>query len=666
MAQRLGHRESWPGTELDARFGARQRLRVVLTACLFLVAPAGCAGITAHEPQLRNSIDDWWERAGANRNLSDATSAVLFRQGLLDAAANDPAGAARALEARLFAAPEPDGALALAELSYNVGLMQQASSPSIAIAWYRDAGALAVLSLTETAGAKPELAQEIHNKAVARMIRLAGEEANRSQRNWREILGRDGISVGSTSEYLDSQRIAELRVARDLRVTGMDHVYSRRGLGVPLVARRLARPSDSPDYRDRYLPKELETGATAVLVGGGGTQGGTWRRNPPSLILFDPFEEQSIGCGPRVLDLAADLTTPLAAQLGRKSFATLEWMGLLEPSFKRAETLSGLYMLRPYEPGKIPVVFVHGLVSSPRAWIQTINELRNTPELSARYQFWVFLYPTGMPIPTSAARLRKSLVEARGTLDPAQRDPALDRLVLVGHSMGGILSKMMTQDSRLVLWDSAINVAHDRFKSPPELATALDDALIFRPLPFVRRVVFIASPHRGSPLANDLLGRVVSGLVQSPDTLNQGIAEIEELNGPHVISRELKGRRLNAIGNLRTDSPILAALDRIPIDPAVPYHSIIPLIGGYTKSDGVVQYRSSHLEGALSERIVSGTHFSQSKPDVTGELRRILREHLDSNNVAVATSGSQTAPPARPAPREEPQQAAAVRRASVE
>src|SRR5262249_38762014 len=159
-----------------------------------------------------------------------------------------------------------------------------------------------------------------------------------------------------------------------------------------------------------------------------------------------PFVERSIGLGARDVALASDRTTPLAAQVARGHLSTLEWLGLFESDFQRPGE-SGLYMMRPYEPGKVPVVFVHGLFSSPRAWTQTINELGNSPELDARFQYWVFLYPTGLPIPASAARLRDSLVDVRHSLDPAHKDQALDRMVLVGHSMGGILAKMMAQDS---------------------------------------------------------------------------------------------------------------------------------------------------------------------------------------------------------------------------
>ena len=296
-------------------------------------------------------------------------------------------------------------------------------------------------------------------------------------------------------------------------------------------------------------------------------------------------------------------------------------------------------MSRPYEPGKIPVIFVHGLVSSPRAWVKTINELENTPLIDSRYQFWVFLYPTGLPIPSSARRLRESLERVRKVVDPMHTDPTLDRTVLVGHSMGGVLSKMMAQRTGSTLWNAAITVPRERFKAPPELREGLTDMLVFEPVPFVSRLVFIATPHRGSPIANGPVGWAVSSLMRRPMEQAERIAEIEALNGPNVLTRELRASPLNAISSLRTDSPILAALDRIPIDPSVPYHSIIPLKSKNADSDGVVDYVSSHLEGAESEKIVAGDHSSQETPEVTREIRRILLEHLAAGStLAKATS----------------------------
>ena len=224
---------------------------------------------------------------------------------------------------------------------------------------------------------------------------------------------------------------------------------------------------------------------------------------------------------------------------GRR-LAMLEWTGLFDSRFNQQGLDTALYMSRPYEPGKIPVIFVHGLVSSPRAWVKTINELENTPLIESRYQFWVFLYPTGLPIPSSAQRLRESLVRVRNVVDPSHSDPALDRTVLVGHSMGGVLSKMMAQHTGSTLWNAAITVPRDRFRAPPELREALNEMLVFEPVPFVSRVVFIATPHRGSPIAN---GPVGMGC-QQPDAPADGAGRADRrdrgLERPECAHAELR------------------------------------------------------------------------------------------------------------------------------
>ncbi len=442
------------------------RRRAFAIACLLIMAPSGCADIKARDARLRNAIEDGWERVEANRglNVSFETGSVLARLGLLTQAQEDSAGAARRLETHLQTQCEPDGSLALAELSYHVGLASQTGSPATALAWYRDAAALAALALADPAGARPDLALTIHNRALARLVRISHAKDVLHGRTWRQVLCTQGITVRSSTEFLDPERVADLRVASDFRVEGMDHVYRTTGLGVPLIAHRFAERSDAPDPRNQFFPREMRVGATAVLTPAGGLLGGEWRRCPAMLYLLDPFRDRSYVVGQRELVLASDRTTPLAVQIARGHLATLEWTGLFESDFERMGVDTGLYLLHPYEPGKIPVVFVHGLVSSPRAWVQTINEFRNTPELAARYQFWMFLYPTGKPIPTSAARLREALEQARKTFDPNHEDRAFDRIVLVGHSMGGLLAKMMVQDSELTLWDATITVPRDQFK----------------------------------------------------------------------------------------------------------------------------------------------------------------------------------------------------------
>jgi len=609
----------------------RWRSWAVLIACLLMTSASGCSDVKARDPYLRNAFRDQRERFEATRAPTDPVSPILAHEGLLEIARRDPASAATRLEERLKNRPEADGALVLAELSYRAGMARQSRSPEEAIAWLRDSAALATLSLREPGGSRPDLAIPLHNRSVARLIRIAQTEGKRSKGGWQQVLLDHGVVLQGASPDLGPTRFADLLVVEDIQVTGMQHLYRAKGLGVPLVAHRRVDPTSSPDPLDRFHPRELRLATTAVVSPVGGLKDGAWRREPATLALLDPFVDRSIRLGDRVIPLAADRTSPLAIQVSEGAFASLEFTGLFDSDFRRPGVEAGLYLLRPYQPGKIPVVLIHGLFSSPLAYLQTMNELENDPEIDAHYQFWVFLYPTGLPITASALELRASLLRIRQSLDPNHSDKSMEQMVLIGHSLGGLLSKMMVQDSGLTLWDAAFSRPVQDLKASPKTRKILDEALIFEPVSFVKRVVFIATPHRGSLIADQWFGRTIASLIRRNSEQAAIAKEIVDLNGPDLIAPELRRMPLNAIGNLRTDSPILHALDEIPIDPRVPYHSIIPQIAGVLHTDGIVEYKSSHIEGAESELIVPGTHFSEKDPDVTTELRRILRAHLSAN-----------------------------------
>ena len=271
-------------------------------------------------------------------------------------------------------------------------------------------------------------------------------------------------------------------------------------------------------------------------------------------------------------------------------------------------------------------MFVHGLAASPVAFVQAINQFQNDPALSARYQFWVFLYPTGRTIVLSALRLRTALGRAEAAYGS---DPAFHQMVIVGHSLGGILAHMVVSDSGREVWDGAFNVPPELLRASPPTRAMLDQLLFYRPLPYVRRVVFIATPHRGSRLANGVVGRYFSGRVRPPPDQAALIAELEALNGPGVIKDEnFRGASMNGIGELRVDSPLLLAVSRLPVAPGVPYHTIAFQFAGHAPNDLVVPLWSVHLNGAASEAIFPGFHGSEQGPAALGEMRRILLEHL--------------------------------------
>jgi pimeloyl-ACP methyl ester carboxylesterase len=291
-------------------------------------------------------------------------------------------------------------------------------------------------------------------------------------------------------------------------------------------------------------------------------------------------------------------------------------------------------MLQPYEPGKIPVVFIHGLWSSPIIWMPVINDLQGDQTLRNHFQFWYFMYPTGNPFAYSAAMLRTSLNEAVRSLDPEGKDPALQRMVLVGHSMGGLLAKMMVQDSQSELWNLVSKQPIDQIQADEEERERIRQVFMFEPQPFVDRVVFIATPHRGSNVSKRFIGRLGSAMISLPRTLLESQDRLLDKN-PDAFTQFFQKPLPTSVDNLSPDSPIIQAVANLEIDPKVRYHSII----GNTRegtieagNDGVVPYTSSHMEGAESEYIVPAGHSScQSHPLTVLEIQRILYDHITSS-----------------------------------
>ena len=331
------------------------------------------------------------------------------------------------------------------------------------------------------------------------------------------------------------------------------------------------------------------------------------------------------------LPLAYDMTVPLARQFHVTNLNLLGAMAVLYPSEYTART--GIYMIDPYQPGKIPVVFVHGLMSSPEAWDNAINELRGDPELRKRYQFWMFFYSTGNPILASGARFRKALNELRTQLDPEAKDPAFDRMMLIGHSMGGLLSRLSISSSGQTLWNTASKVPPDQIEMEPALKDLLMQALFFEPVPTVSRVVFVSTPHRGSPMGDELVGQLASRMIRVPKDILTIRETLAKYNGQENVSEAFRGTRYaTGVAQLGLGNPVLQAINQLPMSETVPYHSIIgyngkePLpMGG----DGVVPYTSAHLDGALSELVISSDHSAQEKSEAIVEMRRILTLHFN-------------------------------------
>ena len=512
--------------------------------------------------------------------------------------------------------------LAAAEEAYREARRRDGLLPAPALPLYREAAVGAARALA-VAPDDPEFidsATDLHNRAVERLIRLAQDRRVRGRRCWQDVFPEIGVRLEGVSDFLAPNRYEELVSTRDIRARGLREWYDNPGLGVTLVANRENERVAPADPRDRLYPGRVRAATTAVLH---------VEDDGPVLILHDPFEESIVAFGERGLRLATDRSTPFAVQLAWSNLKKAARSHPFRPERYREE--SGVNLIRPYQPGRIPVVFVHGLNSSPAHWKDTVNELSNDPLLKQRFQFWLYLYPTGAPIPASAARLRRDLREALAILDPGGQDPALGDMVLVGHSIGGVISKMATQDSGTALWDSVFTRQPDELQLSPDARRALVDALFFQPEPYVRRLIFVCTPHYGAPITYRCLAQLYSLLSREVDELNHAMAEAIRKNGRGVLAAGVEVRRFYGVGGLRPTNPILEAESALPIDPSVSYHSIIPQLGigpWLLQTDGVVPYWSSHIDGALSELIFRGFHTTQDEPPSTAEIRRILLEHL--------------------------------------
>ena len=294
---------------------------------------------------------------------------------------------------------------------------------------------------------------------------------------------------------------------------------------------------------------------------------------------------------------------------------------------------TGLSLMSPYARGKIPVLFIHGMCAHPASWQRMIATLENDPAIRERYQFWTFGYSTGDPIPYSAHLLRRNLEDARRKLDPGRSDAALDRMVIVGHSMGGLLTKMMVADAGDRLWRAISDRPFRELSGEKEDIALFRDCTSFGARPEVRRVVYIATPHRGSRLDRGAIHLLGDQLVRVADPFKAAHHRLVSRNGPTFFRDFFRRAIPTSIDELEPGSPFLACIAELPTAPVVKAHSIIavlPVAPPTDRTDGLVRYASAHLDVAASEKVVAAGHLCQGHPEVIAEVRRILAEHTGS------------------------------------
>jgi pimeloyl-ACP methyl ester carboxylesterase len=391
---------------------------------------------------------------------------------------------------------------------------------------------------------------------------------------------------------------------------------TRDGAGAALIAVR--RGAEMAEARQRFIAARVYFGVTALAHFDG---------HHCEIEFLDPLATETANVAGRTLALGADFTAPVALALARERPEKIGLSRVIFPE-KYAAT-ARLSRLQPYDPDKIPVIFIHGLQSTPATWAPMINALRGDPILRRKYQLWVYSYPSGYPLPYTAVLLRREL----NALDKVFPDHK--KIVLIGHSMGGLVSRLMVSDSEgEKIWRTYFGKSPAQTALSPNNKALLTEALIFKPRPEIARVIFMSSPHRGSLTAQNPLGRIASSIIRIPAqfvTIGPEILQAAAYSAQDDPTVMRMKRMPNSIDTLSPNNRFVKILNTLPIAKGIPYHSVIGDRGrGDTpnSSDGVVAYWSSHLDGARSEKIVPSAHGSNATPEGIAEVERILKEHV--------------------------------------
>ena len=461
------------------------------------------------------------------------------------------------------------------------------------------------------------IAHQLYTHAVGQTTQLLVQSNSLSQNQKTVQLGRRTLTLNTTSpatlhpSYFD--RISPLDTSTYGNI-GQNH-YKSTGLGAALVGYRQKTEARSK-HNNLIPPQGMSLPVNAIIDFS--------KPRNPRLTLTNLLKTNQTSITGTSRPLAADYSAAMASMTaGRSSFLGL-YLAIKPPSNNNEY---GLYSLGAYDPNKIPVIFIHGLVSQPSTWITASNHLIGDPVLRKNYQPYYYFYPTAVSPVTSGSKLRQTLLDLQRK-HSSKKPNKLNHTVLIGHSMGGILSSVQSRKFDQKLLNSIFK------KGTMDADETKAYQVLFNPpiLTPIERTIFVSTPHLGSELANGWVGRIGSALITLPQNiLSLQISNTAENLTELGLSLFNQNGPATSITRLEPNNPALTLLKKQPFSSRVTYHSIIGDRGkGNTpnSSDGVVPYWSSHLDGAASEKIVPSNHEAHLTPEAHQEMSRILHLHL--------------------------------------
>ncbi len=652
-------------------------------AILLMIAASGCTTIIGrsryNDADLRFQLDK-----ASGPTLSQSATQTLKAYNVNEKVSLEQLDE---LEKKLEESPHPELVYTYIETSYLVARRSEKSNPERARELYLSSALHAYHYLFNPAfaerrdhsvfnGKLPDVAL-VYNGACDRLLSLALQDAEKGEREF-PFANNQVYSVSSATAAPTIQCVyhegawrpeeyGAFRVASDCEYRALNFDCKHSGLGAPLVAIRRAT-QERPRPEEEYYPTEVCFPATALIKPNPNKPLGRIPALEPNatetiatnvdayLEVYDSLYTPAIVVNGQSIPLETDYTTPIAYFLAKAeaSIQEIGWRGLVTPDAlteilpgqenSRERSLQGLYMFEPYDPKKIPIVMTHGLGSSPITWMEMYNALRNASNVQSAYQFMFFFYPTGQPFWVSAATMRKELRRFRETVDPNREARALDHIVLIGHSMGGLISRMQVQESGDHIWNRISDEPLEQLEIDEETREDLREWFFFTPNPSVRRVITIASPFEGSEFANNFTQWLANRAIKLPQRITRALESSLARSDQSKIRDPKLLQTTTSVDALSPNSPIFAALDECEIPKEVALNNFIGVLPtlqhrwfNSIRSDGVVDASSATRSDVESESEIPAAHTEvHLHPKTILEVKEILARHLINSYAEIA------------------------------
>ena len=412
-----------------------------------------------------------------------------------------------------------------------------------------------------------------------------------------------------------------------IKIAGFKKRVRVEGLGVPLVGVR----ERAADRKTELLFQPPDRGTYVAL--------GCFAKFQPNrdgvprmqIDVSDLDRTAKMRIAGESIPLAGDFTAPLALSFGGINDLMLGIRAILNVG--ASADYNGIYLIEPFDPRRIPVLLLHGLTSSPLVWRNVATDAMENPLIRENFQFWYAFYSTGVPVPQSAALIREKIALIRRLGDPHGISLASKNIVIVGYSMGGLIARVLATDMGDRLWSAVSKKPFDQVKLQLDDREELRQWIFWKPVPGVREVIFLATPHRGTRMADVSFAQLGRRLVGLPASLVRFQARAFSALADVLENVNVSKRSFTGIDSLSPEAPIYKAFERAPFAPGLTYHSVIGDRGrgdSPKSSDGIVGYWSSHLDGAESELIVPTGHDVQTHSKTETEIQRILLHYLGS------------------------------------